>query len=97
MVYLLNHLELPQKALRGGLITGPILLMQIQKLYKQDELCEWVTGKRDQESTFCWLNATHRRHELRLLSHDKQFCHSSSERTANSSESVKLIDNEETA
>lgn len=93
----LNHLEFPQKALRGGLITGPILLMQIQKLYKQDMLCEWVSRKSDQESTFCWLNATHRRHELNLLFHDKQFCHSSSERTANSSESVKLIDNEEMA
>lgn len=93
----LNHLEFPQKALGGGLITGPILLMQIQKLYKQDVLCEWVSGKSDQESTFCWLNATHRRHELSLLSHDKHFCHPSSERTANSSESVKLIDNEEMA
>lgn len=48
----LNHLEIPQKALGGGLITGPVLLMQIQKLYKLDVLCEWVSGESDQESTF---------------------------------------------
>lgn len=54
----LNHQEIPQKALGGGLITGPILLMQIQKLYKLDVLCEWVSGESDQESTFYWLNAT---------------------------------------